>query len=415
MSVPTTTPPAAPAVLPAPAPDAAPSAEQPAAPAPAPEAPKLSTASLTAAIKAQLTGAKPEPETPTPAPGAEPSPDAGSPPDSSTEHPDPAPAPTSEPAPDPDDDSEPLPDAAFPPKAVAALSHARKQKKELKAQLKAQADEIAALRQQLDPQAAPAEATPAPAAGSFAAAPSAAVTAAETAAAEQEQLRNWARKEQRALEHALQNSDDTVALLANLQAAVSKQGITLPETPAAVLEWLDRVRTSAEDALEEARLDVRFLRGQVQQAHAAVWQESRALASEWAPDMGKAGTEAHKRAEAIRAAFPGIEQHPLGPKFMAAAVRGWAVIQAEIEARAKPNGLPNGKPRVNGRPASTTTVTLPAKPGARLPGAPAQVPARPVEGAETSGSIFQRLKAATTEQEREQLKTEWVKAGLAGR
>ena len=137
-------------------------------------------------------------------------------------------------------------------------------------------------------------------------------------------------------------------------------------------------------------------------------QSSQALADEWAPQMKDANTDQGRRAAMIRQTLPGIDRHPLGPRFIAAAVRGWEIINAEIQAKATSKGAATAAP-------NPPKPVLPAKPTARLPGGPSVVPARPEEAEESSSSLFAKMQKATSESERAELKTRWMKASLAGR
>lgn len=326
---------------------------------------------------------------------------------------------------DPDDDDHDGRVAAFPKEAVAALATQRKQKKELKAQVRTLTEELGALKARLGPadgdstvQTPGQPAAPTPHPSPLSPQPSPELAAAEQTVAEQEDLRNWARRETKALQLAVANGADVTPILANLQAQVAAHKITLPNDSEGVLAWLEGVQTKAADTLDVARGDVRFLRQQSEQLAAESRAEGEAFARQFVPKMFEANTEEAKRAALIKQRIPGIEQLPLGMRFLAAAVRGWEVIKAQIEAAAPPgnHGKANGAP-TNGK---TATVTLPAKTAARLPGAPAVVPLRPQEGAESSSAIFQRYIAAmnnpqASEQEREQLKQQWTKAAVGGR
>lgn len=385
-----------------------PATPAPVAPTPAPEPPALSTSVMTDRIRDQLTGKKTTTATP-PVPGSEPSPATpGQTQPSSDSAPPPAPSQPAAPEPD-DDDTEAAP-GAFPPEAVAALSRERKAKREAKATAKALAEENAALKLRLAPQppaTQPPQAPPATPPAPVEALKTDALIAAETLEAEQEGLRNWARTQVNAIQRAVHNGDATAAI-ANLQTQVSKHNVTLPADADAVLVWLEEVRTAAEDRLEVARGDVRFLRQDSQRRGEAIRSNSQALATEWAPQMVEAGSEQAKRAEMIRTHFPHLDQHPLGPRFIAAAIRGWEVIDAELTAK--------GTKPAAGRPAP---VAVP--PAARLPSTPAPViPARPAEGKETAKAIFAKFVAAQNDpsvpqEERDRLKAEWVKAGVSGR
>jgi hypothetical protein len=288
------------------------------------------------------------------------------------------------------------------------LSQARKAKREAKARAKTLEQENAELRAELAGK--PGKPADHDAATAATAVPTTTelripeLVQAEKVVGEQEGLRNWARTQTSVLRRAI-DAGDVDAVISRLQSQVKDHNVTLPTDPEGVMEWIDGVRTTAEDRLEEARLDVRFIRQRAQTQGAAMRTESQALASEWAPKMTDATSEQGKRASMIRNYFPALEQHPLGPRFIAAAVRGWEVITAELSA----------KPGQAGAASPAMAAALPPKPGAKLPGAPAVVPARPDEGAESSGSLAAKMRAATSETERERLKTEWVKAALAGR
>lgn len=383
-----------------------PATPAPGAPTPAPAPVALSTSVMTDRIRDQLTGKKTT-ATP-PVPGSEPSPATpGQTPPSSSD-PAPPPAPGQPAAPEPDEDDPEAAPGAFPPEAVAALSRERKAKREAKATAKALAEENAALKLRLAPpqQQAPTSPLPPSPAPALDTPKTESLIAAEQLEAEQEGLRNWARTQVNAIQRAVQNGDATAAL-ANLQTHVSKYGVQLPADAEAVLDWLGNVRTDAEDKLEKARIDVLFQRQQSQQRGEAIRTNSQALASEWAPQMDEAGSKQAERAEMIRNYFPNIEQHPLGPRFIAAAIRGWEVIDAELTAK--------GTKPAAGKPATA------APPAARLPNTPPPViPLRPSEGKESSSAVFAKLQAAQNDptvpaEERDRLKREWVKAGLEGR
>lgn len=302
------------------------------------------------------------------------------------------------------------------------MANYRKQRKELKTQLKTVTEELGAMKAELaklhppQPGAAKPPETP-PSKLDIGASPE--LTAAQEVVTEQEGLRNWSRSQMRALSRAMENESDTTALLATLQAQVTKFGVTLPTEPEAVLTWLEGVRTDAEDKLEEAHRDVRFIRQEAEAQHATARTEGETFAREFAPKIFEAGTEEAKRFELIKQNLPGLAEHPLGMRFITAAVRGWPIIKGEIEARNAEDGTRNGKP-VNGSALPAPRSALPTGQPVALPGTPALVPARPNEGPESSSSIFAKYREslanpAATEQEREALKLQWVKAAITAR
>jgi hypothetical protein len=389
----TNTNPVAPAVNQAPVAAAAPAAENV---TPAPAGAALSTAALTDRIRDQLLGKNTTTTTP-PAPGQQPSPDAPGTPNPENRDSAPPPATNETPAPDPegDDDDATEEPQGLPPQALAALSEARKAKREAKARAKALETENATLKAQLAAAAKPpAETKPGDEAPPADVPRPAKLVEAEKAVASAESLRNWARSQTAALRKAV-DAGDATQVIAAIQAQVKGQ-VALPDQPEAIMDWLDTVHTSAVDRLEVARGDVRFHQHQAEQQGQTMLAESRTLASSWAPKMADPESEQGKRAAMIRNFFPGIDQHPLGPRIIAAAVRGWEVITAE-QTKAKTGAA---------RPATTTTATLPPKPGAKLPGAPSVVPPRPDEGQQNSGALLKRMAdPSLPEEEREKLKT----------
>lgn len=386
--------PAAPPVIATPVPGAA----SPAAHSPAPAG--LSTEVMSDRIREQLTGVKPAPQTPAVS-GSEPSPGT---PGSSTDLTEtvPPPSPDNAPALDVPDDDDDASDTGLTPQALAALSQARKSKREAKAKSATLEAENRLLKEQLAAKDQPAD-PDAPRKAPTHVPPE--LAAAEQAEAEQEGLRDWARSQTETLNEALREGDPD-AVLQTMRDQVARHGVTLASDPKAVLGWLKGLEKDAGHRLEKARVESTVRRQQAAQEAQALHAESRQLASEWAPQMAQTGSEASKRADLIRAQFPGLENHPMGPRFLAAAVRGWEVITTEIATK---TGKPAPPRTVNGKP-----VMLPARPTAQLPGAASAMPARPAEGGESSTSLFAKMVKATTEGEREQLKQEWMKAALHG-
>lgn len=404
----------------------------PASPAPSAGAPTLSTASLTASIAAQLRGEKPvvavTGNPPAVVPGTEPSPGTGAgagQPDGATQNGSDGTDGTdgSNDAPHDDDDGNP-PDNALPPQAVAALAQGREQRRELKKAIKGKDEMIGQLQDTLlkmgDRLAAlesgdgrngtngtnGANGTPKAPKG---AAPSNAPMPPELAQAEQAEaqardMKQWTSSRLRDLNRALARGDDAEPVLASLRSELAAHHVTVPGSAEEAQGWLESLRDNAEEQLADLRVTTRVLRQSVAQDSAVIRQESEALLARWVPEVADTASPRAAKLAKLKAAFPMLESHPLGARFLGAAIRGWEVVESE--------GRGAGKNGTNGTNGTHAPATAPARPVPVLPGASSTT--RPTTQQPNGlSSHFARMANAKTPEEVAAAKADWEKS-LAG-
>lgn len=411
--------PVAPAVAPLPA-GQAPAPVAPAHPsnAPSPEtppaqsqdpAPRLSTASLTASIAAQLRG---EPVAVVPAadePGHEPAPGSDAAPDPDGSRRD---------AGAPSEDEPPTPEEhTLPPNAVAALAQGRQQRRELKAELKAKEAVIGTLQStllQLQERVSAIEGNGTPKAngtngknGSHAPKPQTPQAAippelaeAQAAEAEVRDTRDWAESRLERLQSALAEGTEPEALLTELGQELATHEVTLPPTVQGTIAWLNKVRKGAEQKLLPLAVSTQILRRELGLAHVSTRQESEALAAQWVPEARDPATPRGQKLHQLQEVFPELENHPMGPRFMAAAIRGWEIVEQEATKTG------------NGRPAARAAAApvVPGRPVPKLPGASSALPPRPHDQARSPGAELEKMKAAKSPDEFAAAKADWEKS-----
>jgi len=379
--------------------DAASASEEPQSPSPE-NASALSTDSLTAAVAAQLRGAQKKQEA-AGAPGPEPSPEAAAVPGPDTT--------------DTDDDDLPTPDEhATQANRNAAFVQERQKRKELKQELKAKDAIIVQLQEnlaKLDGRMAHLEGTPthgaangkavrtsAPAPGGVPIPPE--LAAAEAAEADARDMSRWSDMTLRDLARATASGEEA-ELVQKLKTELQGKQVTVPDTTEEVQKWLETLKASADDKLADLRVDTRLLRREVAMNHTSLRAESEALLEQWTPEAKDQNTPRGKKMQAIREQFPAMESHPMGARFMAAAIRGWEIVEAEAQAKAKPT-----------LPARAGNGATP-RPTPRLPGASSAMPPRGSDGPVNPSTYVGRMKAARTDAELASAKEAWERS-LAG-
>jgi hypothetical protein len=305
----------------------------------------------------------------------------------------------------------------MPPNAVAAMAQGRKQRRELKQELKAKDNLIVQLQEtlsKLDGRLASLEGNGSKASngtnGSHAPEPqtptgpvSPELAAAEKAEADARDMSRWSATKLRELARANASGEDTEPLLATLRTELQAHQVTLPPTADAVQTWLESLQANAEEQLADLRVNTRVLRREVVQSHTALRAESEALRDQWVPEAKDASTPRGQKLKAIREQFPQMESHPMGPRFMAAAIRGWEIVEAELNAKGKPPAAP-ARAGANGAP---------QRPTPRLPGASSALPPRPSDAPASPSTFVNRMASARTEAELRSAKADWEKS-LAG-
>jgi len=415
MSQPTSAPP----VLPLPAEGAAPAPVAP-SPAASPETPvvpqgtiePVSTATITEGVAKQLRGmigAKPQNADSTAKPsGPEPSPeggaDSGQPSDAAN------PAATTD-----DDDTTPAHEGQFSPGAIAALAEERGKRRELKTELKAKDQTIQQLQDTLKqfndrmaalegkgstpdgkpngkPPSKPGDRTSGPKPPALVEAEEAEANVRGTAAFAAQHLREFNR--------ALRSGADTTPLLERLNAELAAHDIPAQADAEAAQDWLETLRDNASKQLTQAMVTTQLLRHELAQDHGAIRAESEQLAALWLPEAKDAAKPQAQKLAKLKGTFPELEAHPLGARFLAAAVRGWEVIEREEAAKGK----------TNGHARTATATTPPGRPVPALPGPSSALPPRQngsVLG--DSSAAFKRMEEAKSPEEFAQAKEAWMK------
>jgi hypothetical protein len=307
----------------------------------------------------------------------------------------------------------------MPPNAVAAMAQGRQQRRELKQELKAKDNLIVQLQEtlsKLDGRLAHLEGngskngipgsngtrTPAPKPETPALPVSPELAAAEAAEASARDMSRWSAAKLRDLAKATADGED-VELVAKLRTEMEAHQVTVPDTTQEVEAWLESLKANADERLADLRVDTRVLRREAVQSHTSIHAESAALRDQWIPEAKDASTPRGQKLAIIREQFPAMESHPLGPRFMAAAVRGWEIVEAEIAAKGKPPAAP-ARAGVNGAA---------SRPVPRLPGASSALPPRRPDGPANPSTFVGRMAAARSEAELAEAKSDWEKS-LAG-